>query len=111
MTGVVNITYSSNSNNLIFHHNDPNTSVIARVSSNVFNNHKSRWNLSYNDSKMPNYGLTERNGIATHEIGHTIGLADLENSSNTNKLMFGTQARTVNFPQLADIEGAREGVK
>lgn len=111
MTGIVNISYSSYSNNVIFHHDDPNSSVVARVSSSALNNHKTRWNLSYNDAKMPNYGTSEKNGIATHEIGHTIGLKNLENSTNKNKLMYGTQARTVNYPQFADIEGAKEGVK
>jgi len=109
--GAVNINYSSNSNNIVSQYSDPNTSTIAHVQSNTFNNHKTRWQLSYNDSKMDS--RTDSKNIATsaHEFGHTIGLADLIQSSNEGKLMYGYSSRTVGYPQLSDITGAEEGVK
>lgn len=111
LTGIVNISESSNSQNVIFQYNDPNVSTRAYVRSYTFGNHKSRWDINYNHAKMKDSAPSTNNGTATHEFGHTIGLVDLTSSSNTNKLMYGTTARTVNFPQFADMEGAREGIK
>ncbi|TFB14094.1 hypothetical protein E3U55_14345 [Filobacillus milosensis] len=112
MTGVVDISYSSSSPNIIKQYNDPNTSSVASVyTSSTNNNHKEVWTMYYNEYHMNNYEFTERNGIATHEMGHTIGLVDLENYMNIDKIMFGSDGVQVKYPQFEDIEGAKEAVK
>lgn len=67
--------------------------------------------MSYNHSKMNGRSSTANNATATHEFGHSIGLVDLTNSSNSNKLMFGKESRTATTPQTADKNGAKEAVK
>ncbi|MGG0720150.1 hypothetical protein ABE096_21595 [Robertmurraya massiliosenegalensis] len=110
-TGIVNISQSSSSGNIIYQHSDPNTSTVAYVTSQTFNNHKSSWFMSYNHSKMNGRTSAANNGTATHEFGHSIGIADLYNSSNKNKIMYGYEDRTVTVPQTADKTGAREAIK
>ena len=42
-----------------------------------------------------------------HEFGHVIGLNDLYDTSNVNKLMYGFESRTVIAPTTADLWGAK----
>lgn len=65
--------------------------------------HTSSWkiwiNLKYEDSV----------GASTmaHEFGHAIGLTDLYGAQSRNKLMYGTSARTTNYPTELDKWGAK----
>ena len=44
---------------------------------------------------------------AAHELGHAIGLLDLEHSSNSDKLMYGFSSRSAVRPTDSDVKGAR----
>ncbi|WP_152024031.1 hypothetical protein [Shouchella clausii] len=110
-SGIVRISYSASSNNYIHQYSNTNTNTVAYATAQTFNNHKSRWNIYYNHSKMNGRSAAANNTTATHELGHSIGLGDLTNSSNRNKLMYGTETRTVTTHQAADRTGAREAVK
>lgn len=112
-TSIVNITFSSISANLVTSHSGPDSDTVAVTRSwkNSVTGHKTKWELSYNRYIMGNYGDTQNNGTATHEIGHTIGLVDLYNTSNQNKLMYGIANRTVYSPTSYDQTGAKEAVK
>ncbi|MGE7917967.1 hypothetical protein ACQKM9_03330 [Viridibacillus sp. NPDC093762] len=111
-TSIVNITYAVGSSNLITSHGGPDTSTAAATSSWVNSNgHKSKWEISYNTYVMDKRTSTKNNGTAAHELGHAIGLADLYQSTNTNKLMYGVSDRTVYSPVTADKTGAKEAIK
>ena len=45
--------------------------------------------------------------VLAHEFGHAIGLKDLSNAQNINKLMYGYSNGTATAPALADIWGAK----
>lgn len=42
-----------------------------------------------------------------HEFGHAIGLNDLYDDQNVNKLMYGVSSRTVSSPTTSDKWGAK----
>lgn len=112
-TSIVNIQYSLASSNLITSYGGPDSSVAAITSSwaNASTGHKTKWQLSYNRYVMGNQ-TTEKNYVtAAHEIGHTIGLADLYNYSNIDKLMYVYTSTTASAPTSYDKTGANEAVK
>ncbi|MBX0314862.1 M43 family zinc metalloprotease [Planococcus glaciei] len=112
-TSIVSIKNVSTSSNLVTSHGGPDTGTVAVTSSwkNATTGHKTRWEISYNRYLMGSRTSTKNNGTATHELGHTIGLGDLYNSSNKNKMMYGYSDRTVYAPTTTDKTGAREAVK
>lgn len=108
-TGIVYISPATTSTNLVTSHGGSDTSTVAVTRSwkNSTTGHKTRWEFSYNRYVMGNRTATQNNETATHEIGHTIGLADLYKSYNNNKLMYGTSSRTV-YSQLRLIKLVQE---
>ncbi|WP_080873460.1 hypothetical protein [Oceanobacillus timonensis] len=112
-TGVTNITQAVSSDNLVTSHGGPDEDVVATTRSwyNSSTSHKDRWEISYNTYVMNDRSASQNNGTAAHEMGHTIGLADLYENSNSNKLMYGYSSRTVTSPTSSDIAGAREAVQ
>lgn len=114
-TGVVSISFSASTliQNVVQTYHDNNTSTVASVTSyyNSTTRHKTRWTMKYNETLMMFRSDAQNNGTAAHEFGHTIGLADLYNSSNNNKLMYGYSSRTIGFPTGSDIAGAKEAIK
>ncbi|MBE1556555.1 M43 family zinc metalloprotease [Sporosarcina limicola] len=112
-TNEVSIIQNPISQNIVKSHGGPDTSTVAKTTSwaNSTTGHKTRWEISYNRYLMGNRTTDQNNSTATHELGHTIGLSDLYNSTNKNKVMYGVGDRTVHTPSSYDIAGAREAVK
>ena len=114
-TNAVSISFSPSTliKNVVQTYYDNNTSTVASVTSyyNSTTRHKTRWTMKYNETLMMFRSDAQNNGTGTHEFGHTIGLADLYNSSNKNKIMYGYSSRTGGSPTSSDITGAREAVK
>lgn len=112
-TSIVSIQNSLTSNNLITSYGGPDTGIAAITSSwaNPTTGHKTRWELSYNRFTMGNNTLEKNYTIAAHEIGHTIGLADLYNYTNADKLLYGYMTLTASSPTSADKTGAHEAIK
>lgn len=112
-TGVVSISQAVSSPNVVETYTDNNTSTVASVASvyNAVTRHKTRWTMRYNETNMVFRSDAQNNGTAAHEFGHTIGLADLYNSANINRLMYGYSSRTTGVPTNTDITGAREAVR
>lgn len=112
-TGIINIRNVATSSNLVTSHGGPDSGTVAvtRSWTNSATGHKTRWEISYNRYVMGKRTSAQNNGTATHEFGHTIGLADLYNASNKNKMMYGRSDRTVYSPTSYDKTGAREAVK
>ncbi|WP_144449697.1 hypothetical protein [Halalkalibacter nanhaiisediminis] len=68
----------------------------------ISNQHPSRWRIQFNSAKSSNSWTT----VAASEIGHVYGLADLNESGNASKLMYGRDngARST---QASDRTGLR----
>ncbi len=67
------------------------------------NGHLTSWDIQIN-----NFYYDEFTSITiAHEFGHVIGLNDLYDGSNINKLMYSTEAGTATAPTTADIWGAK----
>ncbi|QOY35116.1 hypothetical protein AWH56_020810 [Anaerobacillus isosaccharinicus] len=111
-TGIVSISENSISNSTVGTYSDSSSSTVAYVAS-VTNGsgHKTSWSLRYNFPVMTGYGLTKQRTIARHEFGHTVGLADLYDTSNNDKLMYGYTSGTATGVTSYDITGAKEAVK
>lgn len=45
--------------------------------------------MQFNSAKQNDISASQWNRIAQHEIGHVFGLADLYESYNNNRLMYG----------------------
>lgn len=112
-TSAVNISHSVSSNNIVTSHGGPDSGTVAvtKVWDNPLTGHMTRWEISYNRYVMGNRTATQNNGTATHELGHGIGLADVKNDSNNNKIMYGFSTRTVFKTVSNDITGAREAIR
>jgi hypothetical protein len=59
--------------------------VAQRTFYSISSDHPARWRIQLNSGKTANSWTT----VSAHEIGHVFGLADLYNSSNSDKLMYG----------------------
>lgn len=82
---------------------DGNSGTVARFKSAESNidGHLTTWTIEMNRAK--NISST----TMAHEFGHVIGLNDLYESQNQNKLMYGYSSRTVSSPTSLDIWGAK----
>ncbi|WP_156926689.1 hypothetical protein [Cohnella panacarvi] len=109
----VTITESSTGyKGTINQYSDENTSTEAAFYNYISSSgHLTSWKIKLNRPLMSCVSPAKREGIATHELGHAIGLNDLYNSTNDNKLMYGYSSRTTNSPATADLTGASEGIK
>ncbi|MED4128161.1 hypothetical protein [Shouchella miscanthi] len=74
--------------------------------------HITKWEMNFNTYAMNNRTDAANRGTATHEFGHTVGMLDLYNSTNKNKILYGYgNTRTVTTPQAADKTGMKEATK
>ncbi len=74
------------------------------------NGHFLSWTIDFNSLYFPNSydGILIGKDTVAHELGHVLGLLDLYNTSNKNKIMYGLEkTRTVESPQAKDLMGAR----
>ena len=102
--GIVNFVVSSNSAvGTVYAVNDGNTDACAWVSNRVVdsNNHLISWKIYINTY----YTFTAE--TAAHELGHIIGLLDLYDSYNLDKLMYYSATSTATAPTDSDKNGAR----
>lgn len=77
--------------NYVTDYYDNSTSTIAynQYSYNKTTNVISKFSLNFNTYYMDQYSQTRKNQIAMHEWGHTFGLKDLYDDSNSDKAMYG----------------------
>lgn len=61
------------------------TWVARRTFISISADHPTRWRIQFNSAKSANSWTT----VAAHEIGHVYGLADLYQSYNDERLMYG----------------------
>ena len=84
-------------------YNDPNTNTVAKFCEYYANGsgHLTSWKIKMNRAK----NVTST--TLAHEFGHAIGLNDLYDDQNVNKLMYGVSSRTVSSPTTSDKWGAK----
>lgn len=84
-------------------YNDPNTNTVAKFCEYTSNSsgHLTSWKIKMNRAK------TVTATTLAHEFGHAIGLNDLYDDQNVNKLMYGISSRTVTSPTTSDKWGAK----
>lgn len=103
-SGVVKITNETDGSGtgLISTFNDPYTGVVAMFCNYEADGsgHLTTWQLQMNRA----YTLSA--AVLAHEFGHVIGLNDLYQSKNSNKLMYGYTNGTATGPTTSDILGA-----
>lgn len=112
-TNIVSIyEWFGTSNNKVMEYWDPDTSTNAYVASVAdLDGHKTSWTMAYNRSNMDGRTIWANQNTAAHEMGHTIGVADLYLDGNNDKLMYGYSNRTVTHPTTKDKDGATEATK
>lgn len=96
-------TNYSNLNCLVHQYYDPDRVEITTVESSQVDSsgHYTKWILKINTYYSPT------NAEIAHEFGHIIGLLDLVNSKNKNKLMYYERDRTAKAPASIEIAGGR----
>ena len=82
---------------------NPDTSTVAVFKEYSSNNsgHLTSWKIEMNRAK--NVSST----TLAHEFGHVIGLNDLYDTQNINKLMYGYTSSTATMPSASDKWGAK----
>ncbi len=80
---------------------DPAMAAFTQYAADSMTGHLTTWTIKINIS----YTLTEE--TIAHELGHVIGLNDLYDLGNTNKLMYGVDNRTVTGPSESDLWGVK----
>ncbi|WP_133620784.1 hypothetical protein [Listeria rocourtiae] len=72
-----------------------------------------RWHIKYNMYRMMKLTNAQKQAVATHEIGHTLGLKDLYNKSNNTNIMYGYggSALKASNPSVKDKKGAAIAVR
>ncbi|MCI8484221.1 MAG: hypothetical protein HFH41_07760 [Lachnospiraceae bacterium] len=66
-----------------------------------------QFEIWFNTRQMSKRGKSGNQAIAAHEIGHAIGLLDLYEKRNRDKLMYGIENKEVVKPTKADIKGGK----
>ena len=85
---------------MTFYNGESNIAALTAISAGN-NGHLVWFDMSINRAK------TISAVTIAHEFGHALGLTDLYEGENVNKLMYYTQASTANNPTTADKRGAR----
>lgn len=109
---ITNSTSSTNSG-YIYTFNDSNTSIVGVFHDYTSNGHGHliSWKIKFNKTVMDSFTVAEMAVVAAHELGHAIGLRDLESSGNTDKLMYAYWPFTAVSPTDKDKIGAKEATK
>ncbi|MBC1401361.1 hypothetical protein HCA68_12765 [Listeria booriae] len=115
-TGIYQISNKvATSSNTINTNNDPLSSAYAVTTSYYYTNDYKiiQWHIKYNIHLMVTLTNAQKQAVATHEIGHTIGLKDLYNTSNNTNIMYGYggSALKASKPSAKDKTGAAIAVK
>lgn len=102
--GIINFVVRTNSAvGTVYAVNNPYYEAAAWTSDRVYdsNHHLTSWSIYINTY----YTFTAK--TAAHELGHVIGLIDLYDTANINKLMYFSTASTATAPTESDKKGAR----
>lgn len=105
--------FSITSPNQISTYTDVNTSTVASFydySSNS-SGHLTKWKISMNTHHMDGFTSLQKKKTIAHELGHAVGLNDLQLSGNKDKLMYAFEDRTATSATAKDILGALEATK
>jgi len=99
----INISENSNAVGTIYTFNYTGTTIVAAFCNfeSDSSGHLTTWEIKMNRAKAVN------KLVLAHEFGHAIGLYDLYNNSNMDKLMYGYECSTATAPTAADKMGAR----
>ncbi|MFS1518477.1 hypothetical protein V1503_18750 [Bacillus sp. SCS-151] len=93
----------------------PDSDTIAQFYGRDTNSqgHYIRWTMDINVPRYNDYDTADRKIILAHEFGHAVGLKDLRDTSNNDKLMYGTTKEWdwPSYPTPADKTGAKEASK
>lgn len=111
-TGLISFYKNSFTSNKVqtYRNADDGYNAYVRVWFNF--SHTTKWEMNFNTAAMGSRTDAANRGTATHEFGHTVGLLDLYDSSNKNKILYGYgNTRTVTTPQAADKTGMKEALK
>ena len=94
---------------------DLDSSIVAQTVKTAVDSdgHVTQWVMTLNtdylitdpDDPTPSYLITAQD--VAHEFGHVIGLRDLKNPANINKIMYFSNSCTATVPNTWDIRGAR----
>ena len=109
---ITNSTSSTNSG-YIYTFNDSNTSILG-----VFHDYSSNgqghlisWKIKFNKTALDTFTVAQVAVIAAHEFGHAIGMYDLYQIGNNDKLMYAYWPYTTVSPTAKDILGAKEATR
>lgn len=109
--GVVTLTRSKSSPNKVKMTNKADTSSFAwaRTYGDSQTGKIYEFEICFNRKNMDKRSALKNKVTAAHEVGHTLGLLDLCEKRNENKLMCGNGRRkeSVTKPMPADIKGAK----
>lgn len=108
-SGVITLKRKKSSDNKIDTYSSKNTSTVAYTNTwvNTATGKIQRFEIKFNKAIMNGRDSTINKTTAAHEVGHTIGLLDLYEKKNKNKLMYGITNRTARKPTKADIKGGK----
>ncbi|MBC6316632.1 M43 family zinc metalloprotease [Listeria grandensis] len=115
-TGIYQISNKvAKSINTINTNNDPLSSAYAVTTSYYYTDDYKiiQWHIKYNIYLMVKLTNAQKQAVATHEIGHTLGLKDLYNTNNNTNIMYGYggDALKASKPSNKDKVGAAIAVK
>jgi len=94
--GISQVSVGSSSNFIEAINASSSTWVALCTSYNIQNQHPERWRIQFNTKYKADYTESQWVTVAAHEIGHVFGLADLYDSTNKDKLMYGYAGTTRN---------------
>ncbi|WP_430536635.1 hypothetical protein [Listeria rocourtiae] len=115
-TGIYRISNKvKKSINTINTNSDPRSSAYAVTTIYYYKNDYKivRWHIKYNMYRMVKLTNAQKQAVATHEIGHTMGLKDLYNKNNNTNIMYGYggSALKASKPSAKDKKGAGIAVR
>ncbi len=106
-SSVATFTEFSQSSNLILEYDFNRRDVVALYTGYVSNasttGHTAYWTIAFNTHEGISYDAV----TVAHELGHVIGLTDLYDNQNINKLMYYSNASTATSPTTSDLWGAK----